>query len=179
MSTLMTPEHPLWEDFIERLSGPEGCNFKDDLTWQCDGGRSRPRAVRILLSMDDIDVEGSLAYFDRHGGYCDCEIIFNVDPSSRRSADDIDGDEGLSDFTPREPISTMIMTYVEPDQVKCEEGEHKTRQYQVTPRSRQDWTILADVCYICETIMPVLPNQLTLEQVDWVMRWNRRIPDAH
>jgi hypothetical protein len=25
-------------------------------------------------------VAASLAYFDEHGGYCDCEAVFNVDP---------------------------------------------------------------------------------------------------
>jgi hypothetical protein len=30
--------------------------------------------------MGGINVEASLAYFKDHGGYCDCEILLNVDP---------------------------------------------------------------------------------------------------
>jgi Protein of unknown function (DUF2695) len=29
--------------------------------------------------MGGIDVEGSLAYFRKYGGYCDCEILINVE----------------------------------------------------------------------------------------------------
>ncbi len=29
----MRPEHPLWEEFVDRMSGPEGVNFtQEDLT---------------------------------------------------------------------------------------------------------------------------------------------------
>jgi hypothetical protein len=78
----MTPRHPLWKKFAERLDGPEGCNFKDingKFTWSCKGGMDKSKAKAILESMADIDVEKSLAYFDEHGGHCDCEILFNVD----------------------------------------------------------------------------------------------------
>ena len=79
----ITPGHPHWQSFIERLSGPEGCHFREDeigdLTWYCGGGQEKSKAAAILKTMPDIDVEGSLAYFDQHGGHCDCEIVFNVD----------------------------------------------------------------------------------------------------
>ena len=37
-------------------------------------------AERILryMGLDDQSVDLSLAYFRDHGGYCDCEVIFNV-----------------------------------------------------------------------------------------------------
>jgi hypothetical protein len=41
---------------------------------------SRTLAIRILSSMPKIDVERTLAYFNTKGGYCDCEILLNVDP---------------------------------------------------------------------------------------------------
>ena len=79
---VMTPDHPAWEEFYERLSGPEGCNFQkhpsDDLTFTCDGSIKRPKATKILHDMG-ADVEASLDYFCANGGYCDCEIILNVD----------------------------------------------------------------------------------------------------
>lgn len=79
---VMTPDHPSWAEFYERLSGPEGCNMKisakDGLTFRCKGGNDRSLATKILRDMG-ADVEASLDYFSDNGGFCDCEIIFNVD----------------------------------------------------------------------------------------------------
>lgn len=85
MST-MTPNHPRWEEFYERLEGPEGCNFhekipgdKKSVTWKCKAGRDKSLAQAILEKMDAIDVPASLSFFETRGGYCDCEILFNVE----------------------------------------------------------------------------------------------------
>jgi hypothetical protein len=87
MNTLgtLTTDHPRWRDFADRLGGPEGCDFQDapdsayGVTWDCD--HSRDKAVAILRDMgaDDEDVATTLTYFDERGGYCDCEILLNVD----------------------------------------------------------------------------------------------------
>jgi hypothetical protein len=80
---LMTPEHPRWAEFTNRLGGPEGCDFREDNTWRCHGGHDKRFATAILEDMaktEDINVAGSLAYYDQNGGHCDCEILFNVDP---------------------------------------------------------------------------------------------------
>lgn len=83
MTDVMTVEHPQWNEFAMILEGPDGCNFQKDneghITWNCTSRRDRPHARTILENWGDIDVEASLAYFDCHGGYCDCEILFNVD----------------------------------------------------------------------------------------------------
>ena len=80
MAKLMTPLHPLWYLFIECLQSPEGCNFYEDenggVTSDCGGDLSRSEA--ILRTFDDIDVEGSLVFFEEHQGHCDCEVVFNV-----------------------------------------------------------------------------------------------------
>ena len=77
---LMTKEHPLWEQFFERLEGPEGCNFtedkKENIEWKCKNDHAFTR--KILTKMGNIDVENSLLYFSNHGGHCDCEILFNT-----------------------------------------------------------------------------------------------------
>ena len=56
----MDPSHPQWDEFIERLSGPEGCNFREDsngkLTWSWKGGE----LARAILAHYDVDVEVSL-----------------------------------------------------------------------------------------------------------------------
>lgn len=81
---VMTPQHPRWDEFAERLEGPGGCNFRKDeedgIIWNCPKLRHRPLATAILTAMGDIDVPASLAYFKERGGYCDCEILFNVNP---------------------------------------------------------------------------------------------------
>ena len=77
----MTSDHPRWTEFIKRLEGPEGCDFKENdegkITWSCKGGTDKSFAISILKTMQDIDIPGSVRWFDAHGGYCDCEIVFN------------------------------------------------------------------------------------------------------
>jgi len=91
---LMTPDHPRWEEFIRRLEGPEGCNFQaefdddgklipDSTTWECAGGEDKSKAVAILKTMPAVDVAASLVFFEEHGGFCDCEIVFNVESNHR------------------------------------------------------------------------------------------------
>ena len=77
---IMSPAHQRWEEFMDRLEGPEGCNCQPDpdapcgLTWHCD--HSTTHARRILEDMG-ADVEASLSGFEEFGGYCDCEIVLN------------------------------------------------------------------------------------------------------
>lgn len=73
---LMTPQHPQWEDFVVhlviQLGGTEGY-------WKCGGGTDKSKATRILKAISDIDIDGSLRYFERCGAYCDCEILLNIE----------------------------------------------------------------------------------------------------
>ena len=77
---IVSPQHPLWENFCERLQGVEGCDFKINekggIYWKC--GRDKSKARAILETMENVDIDGTLKYFDEHGGNCDCEILFNV-----------------------------------------------------------------------------------------------------
>ena len=85
----MTPSHPRWDEFIERLEGIEGCDFQEEngnITWYCAGGNDKSQATKILRKMNEqvegewtIDIQGSLDFFHENGGHCDCEIIFNVE----------------------------------------------------------------------------------------------------
>jgi len=86
---VMTVTHPKWDEFTTRLEGPEGCNFqrknpKDvkSTTWKCSSGPGFELAKPILKKMG-CDVEKSIAYFREHGGYCDCEVLFNVESSAK------------------------------------------------------------------------------------------------
>jgi hypothetical protein len=88
---VMTPDHPQWRDFVALLEGPEGCDFRDipptspggegSFIWRCGGGRDKSKAIDILMKhFPGVSVDQSLSYFDAHGGHCDCEILFNVEP---------------------------------------------------------------------------------------------------
>lgn len=93
-SQIMTPAHPQWADFLKRLAGPEGCNFRQttpgDVSttrWECAGGNNKDIARRILgqvFNFNGKQIEQSFRYFEDHGGYCDCEIILNVQPCTPR-----------------------------------------------------------------------------------------------
>lgn len=81
-TSVMTPEHPSWSKFTKQLGGPQGCHFREqrgEFLFNCDGSHERPKATAILKGFAGINVEASLQYFEEHGGYCDCEILFNVE----------------------------------------------------------------------------------------------------
>lgn len=83
---MMTPFDPKWDDFLDRMEGPEGCNFQEsgkDFTFTCDNTPNRPIARRILarMGLSPAQIEQSLGYFSAYGGMCDCEIVFNVQNS--------------------------------------------------------------------------------------------------
>ncbi len=83
---LMTPQHPLWRQFCERLGGPEGCAFHEDasekIRWKCRGGNDHGAAFEILNTMPGVDVRGTLKWMRENGAGCDCEILFNLDCDS-------------------------------------------------------------------------------------------------
>jgi hypothetical protein len=83
---VMMPTHPRWQEFLKRLDGPEGCNFRTKgrrETWRCAGAESADsylfsRQIMIAMGLTAGEVTASLKYFRKHGGYCDCEVVFNV-----------------------------------------------------------------------------------------------------
>jgi hypothetical protein len=86
---IMKPGHPRWSEFIGRLKGPEGCNFiahelgnPASITYRCLGGKDKSKAIAIMKEMGGLNIRGSLLYFEKHGGFCDCEILFNVEVSA-------------------------------------------------------------------------------------------------
>ncbi len=79
---LITPGDPRWEEFLERLTGPLGLGLGAG-GWHCAGGEDKRHSRRVLLGMglSPAAVEANLAFFERHGGYCDCEVWMNVEGS--------------------------------------------------------------------------------------------------
>jgi len=76
---ILTPKHNRWHEFTSRLGGSEACDFREDGTWKCKGGIDKTFSTSILTDMGGIDVPATLEYFTKHGGHCDCEVLFNVD----------------------------------------------------------------------------------------------------
>jgi hypothetical protein len=63
---VMTPEHPLWNEFVEKLSRALVCAHTTD------------NARLLLASMEGIDVQRSLDALWKRRGRCDCEIVYEV-----------------------------------------------------------------------------------------------------
>ena len=74
----MRPRHPRWTEFIDRLAGPDGCNFKAE-TWTCFGDTRLTERILAGMGWEPAAIAASLRYFRSRGGYCDCEVVFNVD----------------------------------------------------------------------------------------------------
>lgn len=74
---VMTPEHPMWSDFISRLSR----------VTLCLGTTAHAR--RVLTDMPGIDVEQSLGELAALGARCDCEIEHDI--ASHANARSIQG----------------------------------------------------------------------------------------
>ena len=71
---VMTKEHPLWDVFLKKLG--------DRLArYPCKAGRHKGNAISVLLEMglSANEVNKSVEYFEHNGGYCDCEILLNVE----------------------------------------------------------------------------------------------------
>lgn len=86
---IMTPAHPKWKAFMTKLKGEEGCNFQKDEQgprWLCANTFEFTKAI-LSKHFPQVDIEKSLKSFQSHGGYCDCEIVFNVENSFKRNQD--------------------------------------------------------------------------------------------
>jgi len=77
LSTIMSKRHPQWELFTMlidmRLDYKE--NKKGKATWNCDGTLIGAKEILKLMSMD---IHKSIKYLESNGGFCDCEILLNV-----------------------------------------------------------------------------------------------------
>ena len=70
----MTPKNPRWNNFLEMLNASvnsNGCNTKDSSLAQ----------EIVNNSFPECDLEGSVVNWRQFGGFCDCEILMNVESS--------------------------------------------------------------------------------------------------
>ncbi len=89
--TIMRFDHPRWEEFRELLSGPAGCNFRQEIPddfrstkWNCIHDHTHTRTILKSLGFDDQSIDASIDFLCACGGCCDCEVIWNV-PSKEES----------------------------------------------------------------------------------------------
>jgi hypothetical protein len=68
---MMTPGHPRWEEFYCRLSEALAHH-------ECDGRRDQTERVLTTMGFFDGEIADSFEYFEQRGGFCDCEVLFNV-----------------------------------------------------------------------------------------------------
>lgn len=75
--TIMSPDHPDWNEFVMCMMDLESCDrVPKDTELTCDGTQ---RITRLVLeTFKDIDIEATLEYFQEFGGYCDCEVNMNT-----------------------------------------------------------------------------------------------------
>jgi hypothetical protein len=76
------------------LGGPEGCNFRQEIPgnvestrWTCD---HTLKLTRQWMRAHGVDEAANVPELEKRGGYCDCEVLFNVTVASRdwfRSSD--------------------------------------------------------------------------------------------
>jgi len=71
--TIMDKNHPLWEEFCERL---EFAVFNHRGESMCDHNTEITKYV--LNQFDGIDTKASLENFINLGGFCDCEIVYTI-----------------------------------------------------------------------------------------------------
>ena len=85
---LMTPEHSRWDEFIDILLGPRGCNVtvQDDddaplgFSSTLDGEKNFRRTEAILESMGGFDVKGSIDHLNKvHRVDSDCRILLYLE----------------------------------------------------------------------------------------------------
>ena len=79
---VLTPESTRWDEFADRLFWI----ITADGNPRCDGDQEpnvHRYAKQIMTEMGNVDIPASIAFFEEHGGYCDCEILLNVDPEGR------------------------------------------------------------------------------------------------
>ncbi len=65
----LTPQHPRWEDFVLALEDTL------EAAGVCDHSH---RISSHWLEDHGFDVTETLAHFEQHGGFCDCEVYVNL-----------------------------------------------------------------------------------------------------
>jgi hypothetical protein len=67
---IMTTGHPMWDHFAESIATLLG-------TQECDNTLTISR--ELIADMRMFDIDSSMEWLQDHAGFCDCEVLLNVD----------------------------------------------------------------------------------------------------
>ena len=73
---VLTPSHKLWPKFRKRLDDAITTYVDEKLHSKCQGDLSL--TIRIIESLQNIDIKETVIFFKECGGHCDCKVIMNV-----------------------------------------------------------------------------------------------------
>jgi hypothetical protein len=77
----LTRRSPGWKTFVALLE--QKVNFRTmrngNTTWTCDGKLTFTRQI-LRSKFPGVSIEKTIKYLQDRGGYCDCEVLMNVDP---------------------------------------------------------------------------------------------------
>ncbi len=85
--------HDKWDEFVNRLEGPEGCDFPDfasltedqnakiksgEPVWKCAGDHRFTRRILADIGVPEGAIRKMLNYCTKQRCDCDCEILINI-----------------------------------------------------------------------------------------------------
>jgi hypothetical protein len=73
---VLTPSHELWPIFRKKLDATITTYVDGKLHSRCQGDLAL--TIKILKSMEIIDIKETIIFFKEYGGHCDCKVIMNV-----------------------------------------------------------------------------------------------------
>jgi len=74
---ILNPSHKFWRALCIRLNDMLNSHVDGTLRFRCH--HDLRNTEKILKSLPNIDVEKTLEFYRDLGGYCDCEILMNVE----------------------------------------------------------------------------------------------------
>jgi hypothetical protein len=81
-SEILTPSHKYWRALRYRLDQMVNTHVEGKPQFNCKHDLSNTR--KILKSLPKIDVEGTIQQYQELGGYCDCEVLMNVESNWKK-----------------------------------------------------------------------------------------------
>ena len=79
---ILTPTHKYWKALNYRLNQMVYTMVEGKPQFNCRHDLSNTK--RILKSLPNIDVEETLQLYQELGGFCDCEVLMNVESSWKK-----------------------------------------------------------------------------------------------
>ncbi len=75
-NNILTPKHKYWSALRYRLDQIVNTYIEGKPVFKCK--HDLRHTTKILRSLPNIDVEGTLEFLKEQGGFCDCEVLMNV-----------------------------------------------------------------------------------------------------